>query len=85
MKHILCLLESVVRGPRRTGFDLVESRSQVRRPVVRLSADRVEVGDCCVFTLRQGNELVACAFDDGEGDEGSGHFRWMLVCWWYGC
>lgn len=34
---------------------------------------RVEVGDGCVVAFWQGDKFMACAFDDGEGDEGSRH------------
>jgi len=34
---------------------------------------RVEVGDGRVVAFWQWDEFMACAFDDGEGDEGSRH------------
>lgn len=38
----------------------------------------MEVGDGGIFTRRKGNELVTCAFDDGEGNEGVRHYLQLL-------
>lgn len=38
-----------------------------------LGADRVEVGSSCIVALREGNELVAGAFNDGKRND-VGHF-----------
>lgn len=45
----------------------------MRRRFSRLGAHRVEVGCSCVLALREGDELVAGAFDDGKGNEIAGH------------
>lgn len=53
--------------------NLVEARGQMSGRVGRLGSDGVEVGSGGVLALRKGNELVASALDDGEGDEGCRH------------
>lgn len=40
----------------------------------RLGAHGVEVGCSCVLALREGDELVAGAFNDGKWDEVARHF-----------
>ena len=72
VQHILGLLESVVGRSLRASLNLVESRSEVCRRL-GLGANGMEVGCSCVLSGREGNELVACAFDDGERNKIAGH------------
>lgn len=73
-EDILRLLKIIVRGSLRPSLDLIESRGKVRGGFSRLGAHRVEVGCSCVLALREGDELVAGAFDDGKWDEVARHF-----------
>lgn len=62
-----------MRGSCRPSLNLIKSRGEVRGRL-GLGADRVEVGCGCVLAPGEGDELVAGAFDDGEGDEITRHF-----------
>lgn len=73
IKHILRLLEIVMRGSLRPSLDLIEPRGEMRGGFSRLGADRVEVGRSCVLALRKRDVLMAGAFDDGKWDERAGH------------
>lgn len=64
-EDILGLLKVVEGGPRGSSLDLVESRGDVSGRA-GLGADGVEVGNGCVLTLGEGDELRAGALDDGK-------------------
>lgn len=67
-EDILGLLKVIVGRSCLASDNLVESRGQVGRRVGRLGSDRVKVGGGGVLSLGKGDELVASALDDGEGD-----------------
>lgn len=69
VEHVLGLLVRV-RGDVacRAGLDAVEARCEVGWLVLGLGLDGVEVCDDGGLALGDGDVLVACAFDDGEGD-----------------
>lgn len=68
IENILRFLKIVTRGSFRSSLDLIEPRSEVCRGF-SLGADGVEVGSGCVLALREGDELVAGAFDDGKRND----------------
>lgn len=74
-EDVLRLLKVIRGGSRRAGGDLVETGGQVGGGVGCLSANGVEVGNGGVLALREGNEFVAGALEDGKRDQVGGHFR----------
>ena len=67
------LFKSVVCGSLRSSLNLVKSRCEVCGRL-GLGADGVEVGSGSVLAVRERDEFVAGAFDNGERDE-VGHLR----------
>lgn len=73
-EDVLGLLKGIVSRSRLASDNLVEARGQVGGRVGRLGSDRVKVGSGGVLSLGKGDELVASALDDGEGDEVCRHW-----------
>lgn len=77
-EDVLCLLEGVVCGSLRSGFNLVEARGEMCGGL-GFRSDGVEVGQRCVLALGKGNKLVTSAFDHSEGDEVSRHLSRSVI------
>lgn len=83
LKHVLGLLVRV-RGDiaRGAGLDAVEARCEVCWVVLGLGLDGVEVCDDGGLAGGDGDVLVACAFDDCEGDGAKRHWGVVSMCFY---